>query len=141
EEAEAAAKARLAEIRRKKEEKKREAEERKRKEELERWKAEEEAKAAEAAKKAAEKAKREEEKRKIEKKKKENQVQSPVSEGSTVVAGKKRKRVVMVAVPSGDPEGDDPNPGDDGDYHESDNEDDDPPSRYIDIAVYEIESI
>ncbi|KAJ3791359.1 hypothetical protein GGU11DRAFT_761665, partial [Lentinula aff. detonsa] len=154
--------ARLAEIRRKKEEKKkREAEEKKKKEELEKRKAEE-AKAAEAAKKAAEKAKREEEEKRkveeqsrlaesakrttgensemdrrmetaalvraqIEKKKNERLVHSPVSEASTVVVGKKRKRTVMVAMPSGDPEGDDPNPGDDGDYNDSDNEDDDPP--------------
>ncbi|KAJ3979478.1 hypothetical protein F5890DRAFT_1589375 [Lentinula detonsa] len=59
----------------------------------------------------------------IEKKAKENQIQSLVSEGSTVVTGKKRKRIVMVAVPSGDPEGDDPNPGDD-----DENPEDPPPS-------------
>ncbi|KAJ3978589.1 hypothetical protein F5890DRAFT_1593738 [Lentinula detonsa] len=157
EEAEAAAEARLAEIRRKKEEKKkREAEEKKKKEELEKRRAEE-AKAAEAAKKMAEEAKRNEERRKaeeaskaaeaasmtaemerrlntaalvraqLEKRKKEIQVQSPVSEGSTVVAGKKRKRVTMVVVPSGDPEGGDPNPGDDDDYIESDTDDDEDP--------------
>ncbi|KAJ3713979.1 hypothetical protein DFJ43DRAFT_1161012 [Lentinula guzmanii] len=135
EEAEAAAEARLAEI------------------------PEEEAKAAEAAKQMAEEAKQNEEWHKaeeaskaaeatsmkaemerrlntaalvraqIEKKKKETQVQSPVSKGSTVVAGKKRKRVTMVVVPSGDPKGGDPNPGDDNDYIESDTDDDEDPEE------------
>ncbi|KAJ3979038.1 hypothetical protein F5890DRAFT_1478851 [Lentinula detonsa] len=137
------------------EKKKREAEEKKKKEELEKRKAEE-AKAAKAAKNAAEKAKREEERRKVEeesraaeaaKRKAEEIRKKDGNSGARmspdrkegkgkvdplalmVVVGKKRKRVVMVAVPSGDPEDDDPNPGDDGDYNESNDEDDnDPPS-------------
>ncbi|KAJ3978244.1 hypothetical protein F5890DRAFT_1479521, partial [Lentinula detonsa] len=108
------------------------------KKENERRKAEEESRAAEAAKRKIEEAceKAEMDRRmstaalvraQIERKEKEKLVHSPVSEASTVVVGKKRKRTVMVAMPSGDPEGDDPNPGDDGDYNDSDNEDDDPP--------------
>ncbi|KAJ3791535.1 hypothetical protein GGU11DRAFT_812715 [Lentinula aff. detonsa] len=103
---------------------------------MERRRKEEDSRAAEAARKAAEDAKKENERRKAEAAKRKTEEahekaemdRRPVSEASTVVVGKKRKRTVMVAVPSGDPEGDDPNPGDDGDYNDSDNEDDDPHS-------------
>ncbi|KAJ3794828.1 hypothetical protein GGU11DRAFT_758843 [Lentinula aff. detonsa] len=47
-----------------------------------------------------------------------------VSKGLTVVTGKRRKRIAMVAIPSGDPEGDDPY---DNEYIDpSDNDDDNP---------------
>ncbi|KAJ3978711.1 hypothetical protein F5890DRAFT_1559820 [Lentinula detonsa] len=147
EEAEAAAEeARLAEIqemeRHRKEEESKAAEAAKKaaeeaRKENERKKAEEESKAAEAAKRAVEENRKkiEMERRmetaalvraQIEKKKKEQQLNSPVSETSTVVVGQKWKRVAVV-VPSGDPEGGDPNPGDDDDYIESDTDDDEDP--------------
>ncbi|KAJ3992553.1 hypothetical protein F5050DRAFT_1715191 [Lentinula boryana] len=136
---EEAAEARLAEIRRKKEEKKREAEERKKKEEIERQEKSrggiEGCRGSEEKNRGSSRENRDDRRMstvalvraQIEQKEKEKLIHSLVSEASTAVVGKKRKRIVIVAVPSGEPEDGDPNPRDDGDYNDSDDEDDDDP--------------
>ncbi|KAJ3978949.1 hypothetical protein F5890DRAFT_1478930 [Lentinula detonsa] len=133
EEEEAAAEARLAEIRRKREEKKkREAEEKRKKEEEEKKKGEEEEE-QERKKKEIEqvvKEKKEKEEREKEKREEENHTKSvgalvqasiarrgkrdlPIDVDSVEVIGKKRKRVAMIAS-NDDSEGNEHNPGDDG---------------------------
>ncbi|KAJ3979731.1 hypothetical protein F5890DRAFT_1478302 [Lentinula detonsa] len=116
------------EEREKEEKKRREAEEKRKEEEAKKKREEEE----------QQKRKEEEEKKKREEEEEANRAKSvgalvqasiarrgkenhPIDVDSSPKVGKKRKRIAMIAS-NGDPEGDDPNPGDDGEDSESDSD-------------------
>ncbi|KAJ3791362.1 hypothetical protein GGU11DRAFT_751974 [Lentinula aff. detonsa] len=103
-------------------------------------KTEEQSKAAEVAKKAVDETRKKVEmerrmdtvalvRAQIKRREKENLLHSPVSKALTVVVGKNWKRIAMVAVPSRDPKGNDPDPGDDDDYVEPELDDDEDPEN------------